>query len=302
MFYCGWDGGGSKTEVCIINEQNTVVAEETFGSLNPNGTSVEAISATINECLDFMKAVMNDLNNCKGLVVGLAGISNKTTTITVENIIRSYGYTGNLKLVGDQEIALAGTIENQGAVLIAGTGSICLCRNGNGKIFRCGGYGHIIDDEGSGYALGRDIIKAITKALDGRGEKTILTELVYNYLKMTDLNSLITWLYSDTTTKKDIASLAPLLIDGLNKGDTVAIAIARKSAEELAFLLISAFKKADITNGEIALMGSIFRYYDYIKSLTIDIIKKELPEVQIIEPLHKASQGAATLAKEIFNI
>lgn len=299
MYYCGWDGGGSKTEVCIIDKQGSVIAEAVFDALNPNGATIEIINATIENCITFMKSVITDLNNCKALVIGLAGISNKNTATTVENIIRNCGYAGKLKLMGDHEIALAGAIEKQGGILIAGTGSICLCCNEKGEVFRCGGYGHIIDDEGSGYAIGRDIIKAVTKALDGRGEETVLTESVYNYLKINDLNSLITWLYSEKTRKKDIASLAPLLIDALNKSDTIAVSIAQKSAEDLAFLLISAFKKADITNGEIALLGSIFRYYDYIKAETIKILNKKLPDVQIIEPKLNASQGAAKLAKEI---
>ena len=302
MYYCGWDGGGSKTEVSVTNQNGDIIAEATFGALNSNGTTIEIINETIEKAIAFMKSVMTDLNNCKALVIGLAGISNKNTATTVENSIRNFGYNGNLNLMGDHEIALAGAIKKQGAILIAGTGSICLCRNETGEIFRCGGYGHIIDDEGSGYAIGRDIIKAVTKALDGRGEKTVLTELVYNYLKITDLNSLISWIYSESTSKKDIAALAPLLMDALNKGDLIAINIAQNASEELARLLISAFKKADISNGEIALMGSIFKYYEYIRAKTIKFIEKELPDAQIIEPHLKASQGAAKLAKEIFNI
>lgn len=301
MYYCGWDGGGSKTEICIIDEQCTVVAEATFGPLNPNGASVEIINATVKDCINFMNSVMTDLNNCKGLVVGLAGISNKNTATTVENIIRNCGYHGKLKFLGDHEIALAGAINGQGAILIAGTGSICLCRNEKGQLFRCGGYGHIIDDEGSGYAIGRDILKAVTYAFDGRGEKTILTETVFKQLKISDHDSLVSWLYSENTYKKDIAALAPLLIEAISKGDQSAIKIAQNSDEKLAFLVISAFKKANMSYGEIALMGSIFKYYDYIRFTTTEILKKELPDVQIIEPHHKASFGAANLAKEICN-
>lgn len=302
MYYCGWDGGGSKTEVSIINQNGDIIAEATFGALNSNGTTIEIINETVENAIAFMKSVMTDLNNCKALVIGLAGISNKNTATTVENSIRNFGYNGNLNLMGDHEIALAGAIKKQGAILIAGTGSICLCRNETGEIFRCGGYGHLIDDEGSGYAIGRDIVKAIAYAFDGRGDETILKDLVFNYLKIRNLPDLITWLYSETTSKKDIASLAPLLIDALNKDDTLAINIAQKAAKELAFLLISAFKKSNITTGEFALMGSIFKYYDYIKAETIKNIKNELPDLQIIEPRLKASQGAANLAKEIFNI
>ena len=301
MYYCGWDGGGSKTQVCITDQNGSVIAVSGFGTLNPNGSTIEIVHETIKNCIAFMKSVMADLNNCMGIVIGLAGISNKNTTKIVENAIRDFGYKGNLKLLGDQEIALNSAIEKQGAILIAGTGSICLCRNENGEIFRCGGYGHLIDDEGSGYAIGRDIIKAVAYASDGRAERTILTDLVFNYLKINSISDLITWLYSDSTSKKDIASLAPLLIDALNNSDKIAKDIAQKALEELSSLVISAFKNAEITTGEIALMGSIFEYFDYIKAETIKLIKKELPDVQIVKPYISASQGAADMAKELFN-
>lgn len=301
MYYCGWDGGGSKTEVCITDPNGSIIAEAKFGAINPNGATVESVNETVENCIAFMKAVMSDINKCRGLVIGLAGISNKNTSIIVENAIRNSGYKGNLKLLGDQEIALSGAIKNQGAILIAGTGSICLCRNEKGQIFRCGGYGHLIDDEGSGYAIGRDIIRAVAYASDGRSEETALKALVFDFLKMSSLPHLITWLYSDTTSKKDVASLTPLLIDALNKGDKISIDIAQKASEELSSLVISAFRNANITTGEIALMGSIFKYYDYIKTETIKILEKELPFVQIIEPNLKASQSAAKMAKEIKN-
>ena len=37
MWYCGWDGGGTKTEVCIIDKTGKILDERTFGPLNPNG-------------------------------------------------------------------------------------------------------------------------------------------------------------------------------------------------------------------------------------------------------------------------
>ena len=69
----------------------------------------------------------------------------------------------------DQETALAGALGAPcGMVLIAGTGSICFGRDAVVKQPGSGGYGHKIDDEGSGYALGRDALAAVVRAQDGR--------------------------------------------------------------------------------------------------------------------------------------
>ena len=41
-----------------------------------------------------------------------------------------------------------------GNVLAAGTGTVALGVNPEGKVFRVGGWGHIIGDQGSGYDIG----------------------------------------------------------------------------------------------------------------------------------------------------
>ena len=45
------------------------------------------------------------------------------------------------------------------------------------KVYRAGGWGRLIGDEGSGYAIGREAFHAVAKMLDGYGEKTKLLKL-----------------------------------------------------------------------------------------------------------------------------
>ena len=37
MLYCGWDGGGTKTEVCLQDETGRTVSSAVYVRLNPNG-------------------------------------------------------------------------------------------------------------------------------------------------------------------------------------------------------------------------------------------------------------------------
>ncbi|MEI3013924.1 MAG: hypothetical protein V8T36_03730 [Ruthenibacterium lactatiformans] len=84
---------------------------------------------------------------------------------------------------------------------MAGTGSICFGRDAAGKTARSGGYGHKIDDEGSGYALGRDALAAVVRAQDGRGPRTLLTDLVFAQLKVVDVGGLVQFTYDPQTEK-----------------------------------------------------------------------------------------------------
>ena len=297
MFYCGLDGGATKTELYIIDD-NGASLTTSYGPINLNGSSLETVKQSIADCIDFIKN-FDEFENFGGLVVGISGVSNKEATKIIESTIKECGYNGNLSLKGDQEIALAGAISDVGAILIAGTGSICFGKDKNGNYFRCGGNGYLIDDDGSGYAIGIDILKAVTRAEDGRGEKTCLKSAVFKQLNIESQSELLTWLYAKTTEKKQIAELAPLLLPAIEQGDEIAKSIATKSAKDLVTLVTSAFKKAGLQEGEVALIGSIFNHFTIIKTQVEEMLKEQLPSVKIVAPHHTPAQGAALLAKEL---
>ena len=219
MYYCGWDGGGTKTEVYAVDENGQTLADRCFGPLNPNGASQEKIMDTAREAIHFMASLPGGLEDCGGLVIGIAGVSNRHAAEIIENEVRTGGYHGPVRLLGDQEIALAGAIDGPGAVLIAGTGAICFGRDEAGKGFRVGGYGYLIDDGGSGYAIGRDILSSVVRCVDGRLPESCLPPLVFDFLKVKDVQGIITWLYAPATGKKEVASLAPLLLKAMEAGE-----------------------------------------------------------------------------------
>ena len=297
-YFCGWDGGGTKTAVCLTDSGGQVIAESSFGPLNLNGASESTVRETVEQCLTFMSAQPGGLSACGGLVIGMAGVSSQHARAFLENTLASCGYQGRYRLLGDQEIALAGAVEGPGAILIAGTGSVCLAKNETGDTFRSGGYGYLIDDVGSGYAIGRDILVAAVRAVDGRGKDTCLKQAVFEALNLQDIRGVITWLYAPGTGKKEIASLAPLLLPALKAGDEAALAIAKKAAEDLSELVLTGWRKTGMEDGEIAMTGSILNRFSPIRARTEERIRAVLPDVSIISPRFSPAQGAAMLAKE----
>lgn len=177
-YYVGIDGGGTKTSVELRTRGSAAHSRAVFGPLNCNSDRTAA-AKTLTDTLAWLAAQPEGLAGCDGLCIGSAGISNPDAYNFIQDIIRAGGYTGPLQIVGDQVTALAGALgQPVGTVLIAGTGSICYARTADGREARSGGWGHLIDDEGSAYALGRDILRAVVRAADGRAPATALTELV----------------------------------------------------------------------------------------------------------------------------
>ena len=109
-YVCGWDGGGTKTQVLCLTPEGRVAGEGTFGPLNLNGAEEEKIAATIRESVAFMAGQPGGLAGCGALVIGTAGVSNRAAVELVTRAVRQCGYEGPLRLLGDQEIALAGAI------------------------------------------------------------------------------------------------------------------------------------------------------------------------------------------------
>lgn len=297
-YVTGWDGGGTKTAVVYMGLDGAVMGKAVFGPLNPNGASYEQVAATVHEAIAGMKKMPGGLLGCVCLQVGFAGASNPSARKLLEGAIREEGFLGELRLNGDHETMLHGAVGKEGAVLISGTGSVALGRNARGDTFRCGGWGYLIGDEGSGYAIGRDILKAVAKANDDCGPRTCLTEQVFETLNITGMGELIRFVYDPNSDKSRIASLAPLLVRALEHGDETAKAIAGRAAEELALLAATVLSRLSLEAECIAFTGSILTQMTAIRQKVEAELASRFPQLSFIEPRQDAAMGAAAMALE----
>lgn len=296
-YYVGVDGGGTKTAVELCSCDGTSHSRAVFGPLNCNSDRAAAAKA-LADTLTWLDSQPEGLAGCRALCVGSAGISNPDAYALIQNSIRTGGYTGALQIVGDQVTALAGALgQPVGTVLIAGTGSICYARTAAGHEARTGGWGHLIDDEGSAYALGRDILRAVVRAADGRAPATVLTELVAQRLGEAGVQAVIRFTYAPTTTKKEIASLAPLLDAALQQGDAAANAIIGHAADELTAMAAAAMVLLGLQTGAMALQGSVLQKNDALRTALISRLQARFPKLQFPAPVGDAADGAAVMAK-----
>lgn len=295
----GMDGGGTKTNVEARAEDGRVLLRAAFGSMNLNSASEQTVAETFRACAAALRALPGGLAGCRAVCIGSAGVSNPDACRTLERLLRGCGYDGPLLLRGDQETALAGALGRpDGMVLIAGTGSICFGRDAAGRTARCGGYGHKIDDEGSGYALGRDALAAVVRAGDGRIPPTMLTRLVYERLGIADVRGLVRFTYAPETDKKEIAALAPLVSEAAAAGDAAAGQIVEKACRELAALVMPVAGTLRFEAGQLALAGSILLHVEAVRAGVTARLRERYPQLKCVAPREDAASGAALLAWE----
>ncbi|HIT33945.1 MAG TPA: ATPase [Candidatus Faecousia intestinigallinarum] len=292
MFVAGIDGGGTHTRLEMRDEENHLLRRLEFGPFNINSIGAEAFRALLEEVF----STCGGLRDCGALCVGAAGISNPRMGEILEETLEAHHFSGRWKLCGDQEIALRGAMDAPGVALIAGTGSICFGKNTSGETARTGGYGHLIDDGGSGYALGRDVLSLAVRQLDGRSPGTAMRCAVYDCLGISSPAELIAFVYSPQTDKSAIARLSALALELAAAGDEQAQEILDWEAEELCRLTRAVQNRLGLRGCPIALLGGLLTQENVYRRLTV---KKLAALGTPVAPAHDALWGAAQMAWEL---
>ena len=253
----GIDCGGSKNDLILFSENgkvlNRVIAE---------GSNIAEMGVD-NACIRLVKQLDILLEKHGGssapvqaLFVGLSGGGNpKYSSAVTERLHEALPDAAQIRCASDLMTALyAGVGIGDGMAVIAGTGTSCLVRHKN-KLTQVGGWGHLIDDAGSGFWLGRAVLNAALREMDGRGEHTLLTELVNRRLGE-DVRKCIPILYQDG--KRTIASFSPMVFEATDAGDAMALSFIDQAAEELSLLIRAGSRLIDTAPWRVALVGGLW--------------------------------------------
>lgn len=290
MYVIGIDGGGTKTRVAVCAPDGTLLRRETLGAFNLSAIGEDGFRRRTEEIL----ALCGDMRGCGAICVGGAGVSGAAAGEILRAELAARGFAGKLLLCGDHEIALAGAMQTPGCVLIAGTGSVCYGKNAAGETFRCGGGGHIIDDPGSGYTLGRDALAAALRTEDGRLSENALHTAVMDAVGGHDIQGIFDFVYFSRRGKSDIAALAPLVLRCAEQGDAVSLEILRRGAAELARLVSAVTGRLGLENGSpCALAGGLLAKNNIYRRTVCEALA---PFCRPAKPEHGALFGAVQLA------
>jgi glucosamine kinase len=231
----GADVGGSKTAVGV-SEGGAVLAraDGPGAAVRPGRALASAgmIAEVVRQALAGLGRLSGDI-----LLVGAAGAGRDPERNELAKALRAETLATHVAVTTDVELALAGAFETgPGIVVSAGTGSIAVGRDATGARRRIGGYGWQMGDEGSGYAIGRAALGAVSRAHDGRSPRTALTDRVLAATRSPDFDALVRWAAS--ASPAEIATLAPHVLEVAVEGDPLSQGIADYAARELSQLAI----------------------------------------------------------------
>jgi N-acetylglucosamine kinase-like BadF-type ATPase len=206
-----------------------------------------------------------------------------------------------IQIVSDAELVLAaGTPDGWGIAVISGTGSIAMGRTTDGQAARTGGWGWAMGDEGSGYAIGLEALRAVTRAADGRGPKTALTEAVLTHWGLDEPEALIDTVYQTPFPRAQIAALAATVAAMAGAGDEVSRNIIRQAGRELALAATTVARALGFdrpTPG--ALAGGMLVGAELLRAALAQALAEAGLRVEPMTLVSEPALGALTLARRM---
>lgn len=229
----GIDGGGTSTRVAVADGDGRELLRRTGAAGRVDPRQPAASAAALIRLVREVAAETDTPLPAAALCAGLAGAGTASQRERVRAELVDAGVARRTAVVPDGQIALEGALAGAaGILLIAGTGSGAWGRAEDGRTARCGGWGMVVGDEGSGYAIARAALQAALRAADGRGEATTLLPELLAALGVAEPGEVPARI--GTAEKGEIAALAPLVFRQASSGDAVAGRIVDEAVTELA--------------------------------------------------------------------
>ena len=169
----GVDGGGSKTHAIVADEHGETIAEMVgHASAVRAGRVDESVIAIADVVSDALASCEMTHVTPRVLCVGVAGIGRDADRQALWETLVGREIADEVVVHTDFAIALDDAFgDGPGILLISGTGSVAYGRGPTGSTARCGGWGPVCGDEGSGAWIGRRALSVVTAAADGAGAR-----------------------------------------------------------------------------------------------------------------------------------
>jgi N-acetylglucosamine kinase-like BadF-type ATPase len=260
------DGGGSKVDVALVEQDGTIVATTRVRNTDHDGTH----SATY---LDGVSVAVEMLCRRVGIdpaarpvaalgMYCLAGADLPADDRRMLRWLADKGWTHEDVLRNDTFAVLrAGTDRTWGVGVVCGYGTNCSAVGPDGRTFRFPAFGDISGDWGGGMDIGGSALWYALRAEDGRGDKTLLAALVPKHFGLKRPRQVMEQMHFGRMDRDRVVELPPLVFGAAADGDAVATTILDRQADEIVAMAGTAIRKLHMTRLDVhvVLGGGIFR-------------------------------------------
>jgi glucosamine kinase len=242
-YLLGIDGGATKTLAAVLDLRGNALHLGHGGPSNPDAVGPKAAGEALNGAADeAIERAGIDRDELAAAVLAIAG----TDTEAVARHVHIPGREDWI-VVNDVLGAWAtATSAGPGVAVISGTGSNVFGVGPQGRTWRAGGWGHLLGDEGSGYWLGVQSIKAALADREASGPPTALSDVAPDFFGVATVEALASHVYSKPLTKGEIASFAIETAKLADQGDAVARELFERGARELGVQIAAVIRQTGL--------------------------------------------------------
>jgi len=295
----GIDGGGSKTHAIVADETGRTIAETVGpGSAIKPGHAEDSANVIAEVVRDALASCEMTHVTPRAICVGVAGAGREAQREELWQALSNRDLASEIVIHSDFSIALDDAFgDGPGILLISGTGSVAFGRSPTGTTARCGGWGPVCGDEGSGAWIGRRALSVVTASSDGREPETGLTGAILTAAQLNETGDLVEW--ASHATPATLATLAPVVMSVAESGDLRANALVTLAVEELVLhiraLARQLFGDERAAVG-VALSGGMLQRGSTLRKRLEHRLKSAVPGAQVRTEPVIAARGAVRAA------
>jgi glucosamine kinase len=281
--YLGIDGGGSKTSFLLVDEYYNEICHLSSGPSN-------YLSVGAGAARDSIAEGISQLTETPDIIcAGFAGAGRAEGVAFYRETLQSLVPGAHVIIESDAFIASIGAIGvDPGVLLIAGTGSIVIGRDKDRAMFRVGGWGPHFGDEGSGFWVGREAVRAALHSLDTQSPSDF-AQRIAERLGLKSISEVVGAWSAGGIGVPEIASLFPEVAEAYPADP--AKTILTQAASHLRSLVEIACKRSGVEDCRKSLSGSVANHP----------VVRELIGLEFEEPRHAPEWGAVIWARQHSN-
>lgn len=286
------DGGGTKTELVLVDEQGETLAQARTGSTSPKAVTPEQARENMRAGAQHIAEQGFDLDRIEVAVYGLGGLDLPEERPFFERMLQDAGLPTEPErahLTNDGLLPLYAAGETAGSVIIAGTGSIAFNVDGIGSVRRVGGWGYGMSDLGSGNWVGTAALRWALLACDHAVEPDGLLDELLGFLGLNAPSDLLHW----AAQEHDGSTLARLARPTMESAAASAARIRERAAEHLAELyrgLVA--ERPEAREQPVVLAGGLFNCTPFAEA-----VESRVPHARVLNA--PPVQGAVNLARRL---
>jgi N-acetylglucosamine kinase-like BadF-type ATPase len=291
----GVDGGNTKTDVVHATRAGEPVAYLRGGGSNSHGAGGPA------GCVDVIASLVERLGLDAPAAHGAFFLCGADVPADIAELSAEIGARGWVRgaTVDNDTFALlrAGSDRADAIAVICGAGSNCVGRNAAGKVVRYPSLGWETGDWGGGEALGREALFVAARAEDGRGDSTVLVDLVRSHFDLPTVLAVGEAVHYRRLPSTRLGELASAVVAAAGRGDAVARGLVDRLANEIVLMVRRACADLGTDDVDVVLGGGMLTGEPFLRDLVVAALPPDArPVVLDMPPVVGATLAALDAA------